>query len=422
MTDTAAYLSCAVLTIGVIFKLRQTRSGPRNRVLRLWCALALTLAAAAACLAPASVRLLNAVEPTDALANLLGLSLRLTAACLVGLIGRTVRSPDKVRTARWFVVLVLAIATMAALDFLADLPYAGAPAEGLRGRLALAGYDAVFMAYTSICLILAIHYVWRHAGRAPRSQVRLGLRLGIAAAFAALIWTAWTIDDIVVVLTHGSQDTGDDSVSAFFEAFCALTMTAGATFAVGTRWLRTWRDFRALGPLWSALHAEVPAIEFGTCRVATPWCGSFALYRRVIEIRDGVLALGGHRHPDLRQWTAGCRPATVEAVAIAAAIEAHRTGRRFPVAGIDWVEDRVEDRVENWAENWAEDRPGDRVGGRAGGRAGEPVGPVAALEPTLDAEAAWLTQVAREFQDSPVVARVRRWMAEGGGAAGISPG
>ena len=106
----------------------------------------------------------------------------------------------------------------------------------------------------------------------------------------------------------------------------------------------------------------------------------FALYRRIIEIRDGHLALRAHFDPDLpaRAATAARRAgvreadvaATVEAVALAAAIEAGREGRRF-----------------------------------------EPGAPAAVPVPDADAdvaaEAAWLVSVSRAWQRGAVVERVR---------------
>ncbi|MFB6891347.1 MAB_1171c family putative transporter [Kitasatospora sp. NPDC056327] len=146
-----------------------------------------------------------------------------------------------------------------------------------------------------------------------------------------------------------------------------------------------WYDHRRLGPLWSALRSAVPEIELVTPGPDSGPAGRprrdirFALYRRIIEIRDGQLALRTHLHPGVPLWVAEVHPpdggeefaVVVEAAAIAAALEAARTGRRFPAGpGAGWVPH-----------------------------------PVAA---GLREEAAWLVRVAAAHRRSPVMAHVRR--------------
>ncbi|MFB7671417.1 DUF6545 domain-containing protein [Kitasatospora purpeofusca] len=149
--------------------------------------------------------------------------------------------------------------------------------------------------------------------------------------------------------------------------------------------VRDWADLHRLGPLWSALRAERPEIELVT---PEPWFGPgggrrgdirFALFRRIIEIRDGQLSLRPYLHPRVPFWVGEVvRPAgtegfaiVVEAAAIAAALEAARAGHRFPV-GPD----------EGWVPH-----------------------PLAA---GLREEAAWLVKVATVYRRSPVMAHVRR--------------
>ncbi|MFJ8433883.1 DUF6545 domain-containing protein [Kitasatospora sp. NPDC094019] len=149
--------------------------------------------------------------------------------------------------------------------------------------------------------------------------------------------------------------------------------------------VRDWSDLRRLGPLWSALRSERPEIELVA---PEQWFGPgsgrrgdvrFALFRRIIEIRDGQLSLRPHLHPLVPFWVGEVvRPAgteefaiVVEAAAIAAALEAARAGHRFPVGP---------------AEGWVPH-------------------PLAA---GLREEAAWLVKVAAVYRRSPVMAHVRR--------------
>ncbi|MFJ3792820.1 MAB_1171c family putative transporter [Kitasatospora sp. NPDC090091] len=171
----------------------------------------------------------------------------------------------------------------------------------------------------------------------------------------------------------------------------AVCVTLGFAGATASAWAdragraRARRDHRRLGPLWSAMRAALPEIElvpperlFGGRRGRRRGDVRFALYRRIIEIRDGQLALRPHLHPAVPRWVAEVvgpadaeeLAAVVEAAAIAAGLEAARAGHRFPVG------------------------PGE-------GCVPHPV------PADLREEAAWLVKVAAAYTGSPAVAHVR---------------
>jgi hypothetical protein len=102
--------------------------------------------------------------------------------------------------------------------------------------------------------------------------------------------------------------------------------------------------YRQLAPLWVALRQAVPDVVLDptwSLRVDA-WNVrnlDFRLYRRVIEIRDGALAMRPHFDPTVEELArlsamqahipqSEIDP-TVEATQIAVALEAHREGR-FP--------------------------------------------------------------------------------------------
>ncbi|MFJ9952648.1 DUF6545 domain-containing protein [Kitasatospora sp. NPDC091207] len=162
-----------------------------------------------------------------------------------------------------------------------------------------------------------------------------------------------------------------------------------------TRWedwggrVRARRAHRRIGPLWSAMRSVVPEIElvtqdehFGRARKRRRDI-RFALYRRIIEIRDGQLSLRSHLHPQVPLWVEEViGPArdeefavVVEAAAIAAVLEAARARHHFPAG------------------------PGE-------GFVPHP------LVAELREEAAWLVRVAAAYTGSPAVAHVRRRVRE----------
>lgn len=72
---------------------------------------------------------------------------------------------------------------------------------------------------------------------------------------------------------------------------------------LGSRWNRMV-VYRQLGPLWSALRRSFPEVVLENPRAAlfdawNPWRSDFRLCRRVIEIRDGILALRHHLSPEV---------------------------------------------------------------------------------------------------------------------------
>ncbi|MCZ4119443.1 MAB_1171c family putative transporter [Streptomyces sp. H39-S7] len=168
-------------------------------------------------------------------------------------------------------------------------------------------------------------------------------------------------------------------------------LPAGRTLPTPAGWLRAWHGYRRIGPLWTAMHAALPEIALTGPALRLgfmlPLGARFALYRRIIEIRDGHLALRPYFHPEVPAWTAeaegsGLDAASerlapiVEAATIAAALEAARSGRRCTPPGCEgYVPPQVRASVE--------------------------------------AETAWLMQVSDAFVGSAAVERVRRRVRAG---------
>lgn len=213
------------------------------------------------------------------------------------------------------------------------------------GRLLLSAYDALFTGYAVWCLIVLGRILVSHLRVAAPGVARAGLRLAVAAVAAATLWTAWSLDDISGILTRGTQDGGEDTLSNALGLVCVTLAVAAATvplwrapLVAPLRWLRAYRSYRALEPLWSALHSELPEIALtlsGPDRRIPLRHAEFALYRRIIEIRDGQLALRPYADPGPfgPVPATGGRPgspaqAVHEAAVLTAALANYRRGRR----------------------------------------------------------------------------------------------
>jgi hypothetical protein len=118
-----------------------------------------------------------------------------------------------------------------------------------------------------------------------------------------------------------------------------LLVLVGAVLPALLAWLARHRRYRTLGPLWRALYRADPTIALDPPTVPDLLMLGrvrLRLYRRVIEIRDGLLALRPYRDPDIattardhatRAGLHGQRlDAAVEAAVIAAALRARAAG------------------------------------------------------------------------------------------------
>ncbi|WP_416972986.1 MAB_1171c family putative transporter [Streptomyces sp. 4F14] len=242
----------------------------------------------------------------------------------------------------------------------------------------LAAYNALFAGYVCWCLhVMARTLLARTRGIRPGS-LRTGLLLATLSTATGALWALWALDDVAANLAHGGQAAGEDLVSTTLGMITAVLATAGATatlWAAPARWLRARRAHRALDPLWSALYAELPEIALAPHHRPPLRQAEFALYRRVIEIRDGSLALRPYHRPEALAWATEAasgsddREAVLEAALLAAALAHKRSGRP----------------------------PGTTPAYPA---------PAAGLE-TVEAEAAWLTRVTHAFTDARLLDEAR---------------
>ncbi|MGX7823792.1 MAB_1171c family putative transporter [Actinokineospora sp. 24-640] len=166
---------------------------------------------------------------------------------------------------------------------------------------------------------LCLRYARVTADRALRIGLRL-IVLGTALALAYLVNR--------VVRTASGRFGFDYELGHLFVVSAVAPNTAHLLVLLGVAvpavagWWRRYRRYRRLGPLWQALYEADPAIAL-TQRIGF-WNMRLRLYRRVIEIRDGLLDLQPYRDEDVAATAraGGADEIAVEAAVIAAAITA----------------------------------------------------------------------------------------------------
>ncbi|WP_030377657.1 MULTISPECIES: MAB_1171c family putative transporter [unclassified Streptomyces] len=422
MAEELAYVPAAAsLSLGW-YELRPARRGTAVGCL---CGFWLCMGAAMALLAPGTAAVLRVLSVPAGCVHLLGRELEMAALSFLPLAAMRLGLP------RWRAVsecshafVGVTAGTLCAVLFLAasagGRPPAGAAggvaivAGGRADWAALAAFDTVFTLYSLWCLVLFALPVRRCARGLRPGALRTGLRLVAAGTAVGALWAVWGVSGIVNMAVDHRQGAEMDPVAMALASGCLLLAALGATAALwhplvagGRHRLRAWRAHRALEPLWAALHAVVPetALTVPGPRAVplAPGGARFALYRRVIEIRDGYLALRPYWPAQTPSWTAaalarfpvdpGRRPVVEEAAWLVAALEAARAGRRC-----------------------APGRAGEGPGARGESPAlGADDGTFAAGPGTVEEEAAWLVAVAEAFTGDRAVAYTRRLARHAGG-------
>jgi Family of unknown function (DUF6545) len=165
------------------------------------------------------------------------------------------------------------------------------------------GYLVVFAGYLGIALVDVLRGGLRYAPTAG-TAISLALRLIAVGCAFGLLDVAEKIGFLIAVLLGESPSAAvESSVARMLAVLGGLFVLAGsvvpALYPVWRRtvhWVTTHRAHRELYPLWFALREINPEIALDPAmsefrdRVRVRDL-DFRLYRRIIEIRDGRLAL-----------------------------------------------------------------------------------------------------------------------------------
>lgn len=193
-------------------------------------------------------------------------------------------------------------------------------------------YWVVLEAYLGAVLITTAVLFWTISRDAPSGLPRLGLR-AIAAGSALVAGYAAVKTGLIVA--HGTGRSVDfpaiEPIAQKAQVVGILIAVAGAAVPTGRQAravVAAYRSLVALRPLWTAMRDAFPeVILFSPRRAMIELAGvddvHLRLYRRVIEIRDGMLALRAYLPVDVPPAT---DPATGEAAAIALALRRRTEG------------------------------------------------------------------------------------------------
>jgi hypothetical protein len=372
----------AILLLGLAQKLLELRGQPGDPLRRAVCVCLAGLA-----VTPITQLFAQAVDDATGVVHLAEATsdvAAMVAACAGQLFLVHVTYPAasaRARASRRYTLLAAALGAVVVL-FLAFPP---APAARPGGHTDPT-YFYVYIGYVAVTLWSVCRLGLRYSRLTDRPSLRLGLWIIAAGALCGLAFLA--VQAVMLVGDEVGADLGrwDYPVALPLELVTQSLLLIGVTvpswgarLADVVRWFGDHRSYRLLHPLWLALHEASPELflvppEPGSGRRWHRDVG-FLLYRQVIEIRDGQLALRPYVDPGVTEVAAelGRRAglsregvqAASEAAAVAAGIAAKTRGRR--------------------------PRPGPAPRGGVPGGA------------DVTAEIAWLTRVSRAFATSPIV-------------------
>jgi hypothetical protein len=182
----------------------------------------------------------------------------------------------------------------------------------------------------------------RYARMAGDRVLRLGLRLVVAGTAGAILYLVNKTVLAAAPRFGFSFPAGREfPLGSALPAAAHLLVLLGVAAPALAGWLARYRLHRRLRPLWMDLYRADPGIALDPPGFPAAGDLKLRLYRRVIEIRDGLLALQPYRDPEAvaaateTALRAGLRDerlaADVEAAVVVAALRA-RAGGTAPAA------------------------------------------------------------------------------------------
>lgn len=348
---TSIILQCAGL-IAVLAAVGKAAQGHRRRSLTpnvlYLCGAIGSVGLSAALVSPTSLAWVSTWEPVPNLgrlaANILAM---LSAVCVHGLLAHLLHEPARARRVMRLQVpiMVLASAVMTVLLISAGIPYHPAFLQEFADHPAVAAYIVVFALYIGWATSVFGWFLRRYIAQSPRRWLRAGLRTIQAGCVASAAWSVAKITAALLVVSgHNPVAVALVPVAGACAAACVALVAIGATMpvwgpraAVPVSWAHAVYQARRLRRLWQRLASELPQITLPAEMYAQA-DARFALYRRVVEIRDAQLVLRSYVHPNAHTWAhqaaeqagLGSRRThqVIEAACLAVALDAHGAGQQ----------------------------------------------------------------------------------------------
>jgi hypothetical protein len=226
----------------------------------------------------------------------------------------------------------------------------------------VAAYMLVYLGYFVVALLDILRLSWRFTGLTRQPFLRLGLRL---VSYGAVFGLAYCLEKGFYIASRNAglepipADVQEQMSPLLTGPGCVLMLIGftipswGPRLAAGRAWLRRLRTYRRLYPLWRLLYEATPEIALDP---EQPPRGSvrdveYRLVRRVVEIRDGWLALRPYFDARVAREAAATRGGqdAVHAAVLAAAARAKARGERpeelyiaDPQGGTDLAEETAQ--------------------------------------------------------------------------------
>lgn len=383
-----------IAAIAAILKFRQLRRLPGNPGIRATCIILAALAGSVLIgWGPIYVGVDRAVGVPNLsryLEHVVGLVAAAAVQDLFLHLGNPRQGAHRARV-RWYILAVVA-AVMAVLFSLGNFDVEAPEdfADVYAGTAGLALYNVPFLLFMTLAMTDIFRMSTRYSRQLPRSPLRFGIRLLAIGSVNGLLYVAHKAAFVVLTQAGVNLPWPEWVVSRPLVIIGVILAAGGLVIpAVGStalgRYPRRYRLYRDLHPLWSAIVQVNTAVSLSPpARRPSVRAMEVALYRRVIEIRDGLREFSTYTDSRIASAAAGAAAAAgLDAHHARAVGEAAAIAQMLDYLGTTPPEQRaaVSERSSN---------------GRSDNAAEE-----------FDADARWLTDVSRAYATSPIVAEYR---------------
>ncbi|MEU1734775.1 MAB_1171c family putative transporter [Streptosporangium sp. NPDC020145] len=176
------------------------------------------------------------------------------------------------------------------------------------GNPLVVGCYTVFIGYIAIVLVATLRAAGRYRKYTRRRYLRVGMELLLAGGVFGMAYCLYLGATVVTSYLHLPLPLGATTYAATYLGFGTVVLfLAGPTISVWgprltapLRAVAQRRALRRLHPLWLALTDAMPYLRSQASHTLGNAAG-YRLYRRVIEIHDGLLILEPYRDPGLDQ-------------------------------------------------------------------------------------------------------------------------